>query len=134
MLALGIEGSANKLGVGIVDESGNILANVRRTYVTPPGARAGWGWNARWSARLNSRLNSREIAQRIDRTLSWLLSGSLDPSTHLLRAFLALSPGHGFLPRETAQHHQQKIVALVQEALDEARVSPAELSCLCYTK
>lgn len=35
--ALGIEGSANKIGVGIVDQHGNILANPRETFVTPPG-------------------------------------------------------------------------------------------------
>jgi len=48
MYALGIEGSANKIGVGdpltrsniligIVDKEGNILANPRLTYMTPPG-------------------------------------------------------------------------------------------------
>ena len=37
MLALGLEGSANKLGVGIVKDDGTILANVRHTYITPPG-------------------------------------------------------------------------------------------------
>lgn len=37
LIALGIEGSANKIGVGIVDENGTILANPRRTYITPPG-------------------------------------------------------------------------------------------------
>lgn len=36
-LALGIEGSANKLGVGIVNADGNVLANPRKTYVSPPG-------------------------------------------------------------------------------------------------
>ncbi|KAI9611004.1 hypothetical protein H4Q26_008851 [Puccinia striiformis f. sp. tritici PST-130] len=41
MLALGIEGSANKLGVGVIEHlpSGqiNVLSNLRKTYVTPPG-------------------------------------------------------------------------------------------------
>lgn len=40
-LALGLEGSANKLGVGVIkhckDGSTQILANVRHTYITPPG-------------------------------------------------------------------------------------------------
>lgn len=36
MLVLGIEGSANKLGVGIVRNE-TILANIRRTYVPPTG-------------------------------------------------------------------------------------------------
>ncbi|KAF8342577.1 peptidase M22 glycoprotease [Cantharellus anzutake] len=41
LLALGLEGSANKLGSGIVqhlpDGTTNILSNVRHTYITPPG-------------------------------------------------------------------------------------------------
>lgn len=33
---IGFEGSANKMGVGIVRD-GEVLANPRVTYVTPPG-------------------------------------------------------------------------------------------------
>ena len=39
-LALGLEGSANKLGAGIIKHSfgsAEVLSNVRHTYVTPPG-------------------------------------------------------------------------------------------------
>lgn len=36
VVALGIEGSANKIGIGIVRD-GEVLSNVRRTYITPPG-------------------------------------------------------------------------------------------------
>ncbi len=35
-IAVGFEGSANKIGVGII-EDGKVLSNVRCTYVTPPG-------------------------------------------------------------------------------------------------
>lgn len=39
--ALGLEGSANKLGCGVVehaqDGSVRILSNIRHTYITPPG-------------------------------------------------------------------------------------------------
>jgi len=34
---LGFEGSANKLGIGIVRGDGTILSNLRVTYITPPG-------------------------------------------------------------------------------------------------
>eukprot|EP00493_Phyllostaurus_siculus_P024299 UN24638 len=34
---IGFEGSANKMGVGIVDELGNVLSNPRDTFITPPG-------------------------------------------------------------------------------------------------
>ena len=37
LIALGIEGSANKIGIGIVTESGEILSNPRKTFITPPG-------------------------------------------------------------------------------------------------
>jgi len=36
-LALGIEGSANKFGVGVAREDGEILANARHTFVAPIG-------------------------------------------------------------------------------------------------
>lgn len=64
--ALGIEGSANKIGVGIVTQTGEILANPRFTFITPPGT--------------------------------------------------------GFMPKETAEHHREKILGLVQDALEEARL------------
>eukprot|EP00898_Chlorokybus_atmophyticus_P002440 jgi/Chlat1/3197/Chrsp22S03417 len=78
LLALGIEGSANKIGVGVVRLDGSILANPRKTYITPPG--------------------------------------------------------HGFLPKETAVHHQREVLSVVEAALEEAGVTPQQLDCLCYTK
>lgn len=36
VIAIGFEGSANKIGVGIVS-GGEVLANERETYITPPG-------------------------------------------------------------------------------------------------
>ncbi|PFH32809.1 O-sialoglycoprotein endopeptidase [Besnoitia besnoiti] len=76
-LCLGIESSANKVGVGIVSSTGAILSNPRKTFITPPGT--------------------------------------------------------GFLPRETALHHQGVIVGLVQQALTEAGVEPRHLHCIAYT-
>lgn len=82
VIAMGIEGSANKLAVGIIryrqDGETNILSNPRKTYITPPG--------------------------------------------------------QGFLPRETAWHHQNHVVAIVRASLKEAGVTPAQIDCICYTK
>lgn len=75
---LGVEGSANKVGVGVVDSDGNVLANVRKTYLSPPG--------------------------------------------------------EGFLPRETAWHHQRHVVPLIRQALRIARLRPSQLTCVAYTK
>ena len=35
-IAIGFEGSANKLGIGIIKD-GVVLSNTRTTYITPPG-------------------------------------------------------------------------------------------------
>lgn len=35
-VAIGFEGSANKLGIGIIKD-GVVLSNTRTTYITPPG-------------------------------------------------------------------------------------------------
>ena len=83
LIALGIEGSANKCGIGVLRfdaASGEyvILSNPRRTYITPPGS--------------------------------------------------------GFLPRETAWHHQAHVTALVRAALAAAGIAPRDVSVICYTK
>ena len=36
VISLGIEGSANKIGIGIV-KNGEVIANPRKTFITPPG-------------------------------------------------------------------------------------------------
>ncbi|GET90997.1 O-sialoglycoprotein endopeptidase, putative [Leishmania tarentolae] len=77
-LSLGIEGSANKIGVGVVDQNGSVLSNVRETYITPPGT--------------------------------------------------------GFLPRETAIHHSQHVLEIVQRAMQDAAVTPADIDIISYTK
>lgn len=97
-VVLGLEGSANKVGVGVLkyspaqlDDSGkivaqatyHILSNPRKTYIAPTG--------------------------------------------------------EGFLPKQTATHHQNHIVALIRAALLEAfpeePASPASLlSAICYTR
>lgn len=76
-IAIGFEGSANKLGIGIMCD-GKVLSNCRATYITPPG--------------------------------------------------------EGFLPRDTAKHHQTHILDVLQKALEEAQVQPKDIDVICYTK
>jgi len=77
VISIGFEGSANKLGIGIVRD-GEVLANCRRTYITPPG--------------------------------------------------------EGFLPRETAQHHQNNIVSLLEETIKTSGIQPEQIDIVCFTK
>ena len=79
MLVLGIEGSANKVGVGIVSDDGVIHANPRHTYV--PGLQA-------------------PFAVGSDSEQACPCCSYITP------------PGQGFLPRETAVHHQVRCVSL----------------------
>lgn len=83
MISLGIEGSANKIGVGIIQHPtkpgpATVLANIRHTHITPPG--------------------------------------------------------EGFLPRDTAKHHREWAPKLVRDALKEAKITIADIDCICYTK
>ncbi|KAM0558460.1 hypothetical protein ACHAPJ_004650 [Fusarium lateritium] len=80
-IALGCEGSANKLGIGVIlhtPTETKILSNLRDTFVSPPGT--------------------------------------------------------GFLPKDTAAHHRAHFVRLAREALAEARITPSDVDCICYTK
>ena len=86
-VALGLEGSANKLGIGVIKHNlgelslnnrAEILANVRHTYVTPPG--------------------------------------------------------EGFMPRDTARHHRNWCIRIIKAALEEAKLQPRDLDCICFTQ
>lgn len=81
-IALGLEGSANKLAIGIIALDGTILANLRETFITPPGT--------------------------------------------------------GFLPRETAVHHQDHIIDLMKRSLAEAEIPECDvakyISVIAYTR
>ncbi|CAH7669602.1 glycoprotease family-domain-containing protein [Phakopsora pachyrhizi] len=82
LIALGIEGSANKLGIGIIEHlptgQVNVLSNLRKTYITPPG--------------------------------------------------------HGFQPSDTARHHREHIVGLLNESLAMVNLMVQDLDCICFTQ
>ena len=40
----------------------------------------------------------------------------------------------GFLPRDTAKHHQDCVLKVLKEALDQANIKPNEIDVVCYTK
>lgn len=43
-------------------------------------------------------------------------------------------PGSGFLPRETAWHHQLHVIPLVKHALRVANKTPEDIDIICFTK
>lgn len=40
----------------------------------------------------------------------------------------------GFLPRETAQHHRQVILGILEQALKESHIKPQDIDVVCFTK
>lgn len=96
VVAIGFEGSANKLGIGIIRD-GEVLANCRRTYVTPPG------------------------------------EGISPFILHPMKMYDG-NIVSGFLPRETAQHHRQNIIAVLKEALEKSKIEIKDIDVVCYTK
>eukprot|EP00904_Undaria_pinnatifida_P006770 jgi/Undpi1/3222/HiC_scaffold_15.g06596.m1 len=101
IVALGIEGSANKIGVGLL------------RYTPPPQGGGGGGGDDDCSKDASE--------------------GSYDILSNPRKTYLTPA-GTGFLPRETAWHHQQHVVALVREVLRDASVKAGDVDVICYTK
>ena len=40
----------------------------------------------------------------------------------------------GFLPRETAQHHREHVLVVLQKALNDAKITLKDVDVICYTK
>ena len=43
-------------------------------------------------------------------------------------------PGEGFLPRDTAEHHRQWVLKVINDAIIKATISMHDLDCICFTK
>lgn len=106
LLALGCEGSANKLGIGIIShpapDGSFTTTNTSGTLQTP-----------------------KDKPQQDD---AQVLSN--------IRHTYNSPPGTGFLPKDTALHHRSHFCAVTLAALRAARVtSPAsEIDCIAYTR
>jgi len=109
-IAIGLEGSANKLGVGII------------LHPSPP----------------NSPPSPHDSAHSDDELLPGHRSkiASSPPVQILanLRHTYNSPPGTGFLPKDTAAHHRRWVVRLVKQAMKQAGVRFEDIDCICYTK
>lgn len=43
-------------------------------------------------------------------------------------------PGEGFLPRDTAKHHRDWVIKVINDALNKAGIAMSEIDCICFTK
>lgn len=106
-VVIGFEGSANKIGIGIIKD-GEVLSNPRRTYITPPGQGK---LDFFTSPELLTKSNS--LVREDDDMLFY-------PS--------------GFMPSDTARHHRGVILTVLKEALEQAGLKSADVDCVAYTK
>jgi N6-L-threonylcarbamoyladenine synthase len=105
-IAIGLEGSANKLGVGVIFHPTS----------TPPSPH-------------DSALSDDDSSQSRK-------NASSPPAVILsnLRHTFVSPPGTGFLPKDTAAHHRRWVVRLVKQAMKQAKVKLEDVDCICYTK
>lgn len=111
-IALGLESSANKLGVGIVlhpaHSSNNDLPSPHDSAHSDDDA-------------FDSAVSKKYSSQSVQ-----ILAN--------LRHTFNSPPGTGFLPKDTAAHHRQWVVRLVKQAIKQAKVQVEDIDCICYTK
>ncbi|KAH9822751.1 tRNA N6-adenosine threonylcarbamoyltransferase [Teratosphaeria destructans] len=115
-IALGLESSANKLGVGIILHPAVTPHHHAAEPESPP----------------DSAYISDEEANAIQRK-------TLEESQPVqilanLRHTYNSPPGTGFLPKDTAAHHRRWVVRLVKQAMKQANVTVDQIDCICYTK
>lgn len=105
-IAIGLEGSANKLGVGIISHPGR--------ESTPP--------------------SPHDSAHSDDDNPGQSKAPSGVKILANLRHTYHAPPGAGFLPKDTAAHHRRWVVRLVKQAMKQANVTVAGIDCICFTK
>ncbi|KAK4957363.1 putative tRNA threonylcarbamoyladenosine biosynthesis protein kae1 [Elasticomyces elasticus] len=104
-IAIGLEGSANKLGVGII---------LHPSLSTPS--------------------SPHDSAHSEDEPFtSKPTSPPVQILANLRHTFVS-PPGTGFLPKDTAAHHRRWVVRLTKQALKQARIQLEDVDCICYTK
>ncbi|KAK3637990.1 putative tRNA threonylcarbamoyladenosine biosynthesis protein kae1 [Elasticomyces elasticus] len=104
-IAIGLEGSANKLGVGII---------LHPSSSTPSSP--------------HDSAHSEDEAFTSKPT-----SPPVQILANLRHTFVS-PPGTGFLPKDTAAHHRRWVVRLTKQALKQARIQLEDVDCICYTK
>jgi N6-L-threonylcarbamoyladenine synthase len=63
--------------------------------------------------------------------------GIVDDQGHIYanpRFTFITPPGTGFMPKETAEHHRGKVLGLIRSALEEAKMTFADITVISYTK
>jgi tRNA A37 threonylcarbamoyltransferase TsaD len=128
--ALGIEGSANKVAVGIIRYTPSTYDDntISTSSSLPKANREGLvsGSSSNTTDSSMPSMTSSSFSIPIDSSQFSILSNPR--KTYITR------PGQGFLPRETAWHHQAHVSSLVFLALNEAGLTPADIDIICYTK
>jgi tRNA A37 threonylcarbamoyltransferase TsaD len=140
--ALGIEGSANKVAVGIIRYTPSTICATNDTTISSSTLqserikREEEGVETAFTSSSSSSTPS--LSKPATSSSSSSFSIPIDSSQFSIlsnpRKTYITRPGQGFLPRETAWHHQAHLSALVSLALKEAGLTPSEIDIICFTK
>ena len=113
MIAIGLEGSANKLGIGIIQHSSSQTSQLSSTPASPH--------------------DSAHSDDESPSTKAKPSSPTVKILCNLRHTFIS-PPGTGFLPSHTATHHRQWIVRLVKQAIKQSQIRIEDIDCICYTR
>ena len=109
-IAIGLEGSANKIGVGVI--------------LHPPQP----------ALRPSTPPSPHDSAHSDDGSSAFKTTSPPVQILSNLRHTFISPPGTGFLPKDTAAHHRRWVVRLVKQAMKQAKVQIEDVDCICYTK
>lgn len=114
LLALGCEGSANKLGIGIISHP---APGTSFSSSPSPAAPTTKDTTHRDHPRDKHQQDGARVLSNVRHTYN-------------------SPPGTGFLPKDTAQHHRSHFCSVALDALRAARVANprAEIDCIAYTR
>ena len=135
--ALGIEGSANKVAVGIIRYTPSTVGTTNDTTIpssTLPNEREEEGTETGFTSSSSSSTPSFSTFAASSSSFSIPIDSSQFSILSNPRKTYITRPGQGFLPRETAWHHQAHLSALVSLALKEAGLTPSDIDIICFTK
>jgi len=120
LLALGLEGSANKLGVGLILHS-------------PPPSSSFSSLDPASSSSSSSSSTSPPHPRLTPGELSAVGNAHVSILSNVRHTYIT-PPGEGFLPSDTARHHKKWVLKVVRKAIEDAGKKMEDVDCICFTK
>ncbi|OMJ24870.1 tRNA N6-adenosine threonylcarbamoyltransferase [Smittium culicis] len=131
LLTIGFEGSANKLGIGIVQHEFSSPISLPSVDYSKDDTQA-----LPENITIEDLEAEESIEQDIENDSQTIFVNEPVDVKVLSNVRVTYNPpaGEGFLPKDTAAHHRSHILPLLKKALIDANVSMSDINAVCYTK